>query len=101
MIFQNGCSKDYILFKKKEKEICIFFQKKEKKKKKKEKSHFKKKKKSFFLGPKSNSLKLHFNLILYERGTYAAFQRPGPNHPNNFRARSQNNVTKLFGCMLG
>ena len=100
MIFQNGCSKDYILFKKKEKEICIFFQKKEKKEKEREIS-FQKKKKSFFLGPKSNSLKLHFNLILYERGTYAAFQRPGPNHPNNFRARSQNNVTKLFGCMLG
>ena len=87
--------------KRKEKEICIFFQKKEKKRKRKRNLISKKKKKSFFLGPKSNSLKLHFNLILYERGMYAAFQRPGPNHPNNFRARSQNNVTKLFGCMLG
>ena len=86
---------------KKKKRKFVFFFKKKKKKEKEREISFQKKKKSFFLGPKSNSLKLHFNLILYERGTYAAFQRPGPNHPNNFRARSQNNVTKLFGCMLG
>ena len=50
MIFQNGCSKDHILFKKKKKmEIWFFFKKKEKKRKKKREISFqKKKKKSFF-----------------------------------------------------
>ena len=52
MIFQNGCSKDYILFKKKEKEICIFFQKKEKKEKEREISFQKKQNKIIFFGSK-------------------------------------------------
>ena len=47
MIFQNSCSKDHILFKKKNGNL-LFSKKKKKEKKKKEKSHFKKKKKSFF-----------------------------------------------------
>ena len=86
--------------KKKKKIEIYFFQKKKKKKKerKKKKSHFKKK---IILFQKSSSLELRLDLILYNRGTQAALQRPGPIHPNNLREQSQNNVTKLFGCMLG
>ena len=70
MIFQNGCSKDHILFQKKKIEICFFQKKKERKKeRKKKKSHFKKKKKKKKSFSKSNSLELRLDLILYERGT--------------------------------
>ena len=68
---------------------------------KKNAEFFPRKKKKIFLFKNLVFLELRLDLILYERGTYAIFQRPGLNHPNNFRARSQNNVTKLFGYMLG
>ena len=58
MIFQNGCSKDHILFKKK----------KEKKKREKEKPHFQKKKKNHSF-TKSSPLELRLDLILYKRDT--------------------------------
>ena len=61
---------------------------------------FKKKKNHSF--SKSSSLELRLDLILCEKGTWAAFQRPGPNHPNNLGEQiKKKNVTKLFGCMLG
>ena len=72
MIFQNGCSKDHILFPKKKIEICFFFKKKKKKKerkKEKEISFQKKKKKKNNFSSKSSSLELRLDLILYERGT--------------------------------
>ena len=68
MIFQNGCSKDHILFKKKKWKFD-FFQKKNKKKKEREISHFKKKKKKNHSFSKFGSLELRLDLILYERGT--------------------------------
>ena len=88
-------------------EICFFQKRKKKKKKEKDKKKtkekreisFKKKKKSFF--SKSSYFELRLDLILYERGTQAVFQRPGPSHPNNLGEQIHNNVTKLLGCMLG
>ena len=87
-------------------EICFFQKRKKKKKKEKDKKIAKekreisfKKKKSFF--SKSSSFELRLDLILYERGTQAVFQRPGPSHPNNLGEQIHNNVTKLLGCMLG
>ena len=71
-----------VQIKKKKKWKFVFFQKKKKKRKEKEKSHFKKKKK-IILFQKSSSLELRLDLILYERGMYAALQRPGPIHPIN------------------
>ena len=76
----------------------LFFSKK--KKKKKREISFQKKKK-IILFKKSSFLELRLDLILYERGMLAAFQKPSPNHPNNLGEEIQNNVTKLFGCMLG
>ena len=70
--------------------VYNFFKKK--KKKMRNLISKKKKKKTF-----SSSHELCLDLILYENGTWIAFQRPGPNHPNNLGEQSQNNVTKLFG----
>ena len=81
-------------------EICFFPQEKRKKKEKKKRNLISKKKK-IILFKKSSFLELRLDLILYERGMLAAFQKPSPNHPNNLGEEIQNNVTKLFGCMLG
>ena len=64
MIFQNGCSKDHILFKKKKWKFVFFPKKKEKKKR----NLISKKKKKIILFQKSSSLELRLDLILYDRG---------------------------------
>ena len=65
MIFQNGCSKDHILFQKKKKKWKIFFFQKKRKKKR----NLISKKKKIHSFSKSSSLELRLDLILYKWGT--------------------------------